>query len=48
MDFTFSIACNGSNTVSDEFTKPVLQYRSSEDWDHWISTNSGKHQLQFL
>ena len=46
VDFTFSIACNGSTTVSDGLTEPVmLQYRSSEDWDHWISIDSGKHLL---
>ena len=51
VDFIFSTACNGSITVSDELTEPViLQYRSSGDWNHLASTNgtSGKRPLQFL
>lgn len=46
VDFTFSLACNGSNTVSSELTEGsvMLQYRTSADW---ITTNStsGKYGL---
>ena len=41
VDFTYSLTCNGSNTVSSELTEGsvMLQYRTSADW---ITTNSGK------
>ena len=44
--FTFSIACNGSNTINGGLTEPVqIQYRSSRDWDNWITTNGSKNQI---
>ena len=41
VDFTYSLTCNGSNTVSSKLTEGsvMLQYRTSVDW---FTTNSGK------
>ena len=47
VDFTFSVACNGSNILSGRQTEPVIEYRSSEDWSHWIAANSSKY-IQFI
>lgn len=41
MDFTFSLACNGSDTVNGNLTGLVkLEYRTSGDWDHWVTAGT--------
>ena len=44
--YTFSVACNGSSIISGNLPESaMLQYRSSDDWNHWIPTDSSKPQI---
>ena len=46
MTYTFSVACNGSGIISGNLSESaILQYRSSDDWNHWIPAEGSKSQV---